>query len=236
MRFFKMIGAVVMVATTTLVLFGIGTASAQTHKIVLCKELVILCAPGKLWPSLSRFTWLAGKVEFSNSLGTITCEDSTITGELEAEIGDPLPIKNAALAFGVLPTPKLGLGCTGPCTGAGAENFHATLEGLRYLVEAPDRYFILGGGLALILNCPLVGTCVYRTDHFKDEIKHNGTHPSHPNANNLPLTLLTLVMNRQTTHAGSTFCPATTVWAANYIHYLAEAGGVPGLAWPSLDK
>lgn len=234
MRLAKVFGLAVVAAVAAMAFVGAGTASAQ-HSIALCKSLVTLCGVNELWPAGTILKALAKEPKLTNSLGTITCEDSVVEGKSAAAVGNPYIISSPTATFGVLLVPKLGLGCTGPCTAAGQENIHVTVDELRILVEAVDKYFLLGAGLALLLNCPLVGTCVYRSNHFKVEIKHDGTHPYHA-GNNLPLVQFNIQLARQTTHGGSAFCPAESQWVASYVLYLAESGGVQGLAWPSLDK
>ncbi len=237
MRFNKAFGLAIIVATAAMAFLGSSTVSAQIHEVVLCKELVTLCPNGALWPSLSTALFLVESPELKSSLGTIKCEDSIMTAELASEIGNPLSSKNTIMQFGVLPTPKLGANCTGPCMKEAQENIHTALEKLEYIVEPGDVYTLRLTGLLLLLNCPIVGTCTYRwVDHVLP-IKHDGRHELHKGAENLPLVEFVEILTRQTTHGGSIFCPSTTLWEGNYVLYLilSPDGSTSGLGWPALD-
>jgi len=242
MRFVKAFGLAALAAVAAMAFLGAGTASAQTHDIVLCKELVTLCPAGKLWPAGTLLEALAKEPKLLSSLGTIECEDSYILALATEEVGhlnSGVPeylLDNVVPEFGVLPTPTLGLGCTGPCGATNQDWIHASFESSRLLVENVDKYFILGAGLALILNC-LGLTCVFRANHVKVPITHTGTHLLHP-GNNLPLAHFEVPLTRQTTHSGSSLCPATATWHAKYTFTLAKdhISKTEGLAWPSLDK
>jgi hypothetical protein len=239
-----MLGLAMVAAIAAMAFVGASSASAQEHKIVLCKELVTLCPNGKLWPAGTKLTALATNPEMHSSLGTSTkCEDSLITGELAEEIGSPLSFKNLSMAFGSLPTPKLGLGCTGSCTGTGEETFHPVLEDLKVEVEVTDKYYLKLTVLLALLKCPIVGTCIYRAENILVPISHTGKHAAH-SGENLPLATFEVILQRKTTHTntegkavnGSSFCPSSSEWLADYILYAAESGEVKGLAWPSLDE
>jgi hypothetical protein len=239
MRFAKafVLAALVAVAATAFV--GASTASAQ-HEIVLCKELVTLCPNGSLWPSLTKLFALAENPELESSLGIIKCPDSEVTAEIATDIGAVVTTKNITGVFGSLHALELGKtlgeGCTGPCVQGQTEAIHVTLEALELIVEPIDKYSLRGTGLALILKCPFGVTCVYRGTNVITPIVHDGKHARHPNATNLPLAKFEETLARQTTHGGSSLCPSTSLWRANYVLYLAESGGVAGLVWPSLDK
>ncbi len=241
MRFTKALGFAAIAAVAAMAFIGSSTASAQTHEIVLCKKLVALCPKGELWPSLSTILLLAKEPKKASSLGTTACEDSLITAQLATEIGNPLTTKNITMTEGILPTPKLGVGCTGPCTGG--ENIHHEVEKIEFIIEAAKGleeshgYALRWTGLSLLLNCPIVGTCVYRWVDRVSPIKHDGKHELHKGAENLPLAAFEETLNRQTTHGGSVFCPATTTWTATYTLYLVHSpdGQTSGLGWPALD-
>src|SRR6188474_3631737 len=237
MQFVKAFGLAVLAALASAAFLGAGTASAQ-HQIVLCKDLVTLCPSGKLWSKGTLLTALATESSLLSSLGTITCPDSIVRGLAEQEVSNSKSynIDGVTVEFGELPTPTLGLGCTGPCGATNQDWIHASFENLRLLVESVDKYFILGAGLALILNC-LGLTCVFRANHVKVPITHTGTHLLHP-GNNLPLAHFEVPLTRQTTHSGSSLCPATATWHAKYTFTLAKdhISKTEGLAWPSLDK
>ncbi|HXR31048.1 MAG TPA: hypothetical protein VN752_07915 [Solirubrobacterales bacterium] len=234
MRFVKAFCLVALAALATMAFLGAGTASAQ-HKIVLCKELVTLCPAGKLWGKGTLIELLAKDPIWLSSLGTFLCEDSIVRGLTEQEIGDPFNFDSVTVEFGVLPTPTLGLGCTGTCGAATEDWFHATFENVRLLVEAVNKYSLLFAGLILLLKCQFGITCVYRVNHAKVPIAHDGTHPLHAGIN-LPLENVLVTLLRQTTHSGSSLCPAESIWHATYVLTLAKDHlGNEGLAWPSLD-
>ncbi len=243
MQFVKAFGLAALAAVAAMAFLGAGSASAQEHKIVLCKKLVTLCGVNDLWPSLTKIFALAEDPELQTSIGNILCEDSLVTAELAEEIGSPLKAKNITATFGKLPTPTLGTGCEGVCVESGGkpnvESIHAEIQSLEVIVEPENKYSLRGTGLALILNCPLVGTCVYRGENLISPIKHDGLHLAHKfeDPSNLPLAEFKETLNRQTSHGGSVFCPATSLWLANYTLYLVKApSGTEGLAWPALDK
>lgn len=235
MRFLKALGLAAVAAMALMAFVNASIASAQ-DQITLCKALETLCAPGNLWPAKTVVTALAKNPELVTSIGTIKCEDSIVTALSETSVASPLKFDSPTVVFGVLPTPNLGLGCTGPCGSTGTDFIHAQLENLQVEVEATDKYFLKGSGLALILECPLVGTCVYRGENIRVPITHTGTHPS-MTGNNLPLAKFVQTLSRQTTHGGSAFCPATSEWKADYVLVSAEDPSKnKGLAWPALDK
>ncbi len=242
MQFVKAFGLAALAAVAAMAFLGAGSASAQEHtEIVLCKELVKLCGDKQLWPASTILSALATNPELKTSIGNITCEDSVVTGELENEIGTTLTSKSLSVTFGKLPTPTLGTGCTGVCVESGGkpnpESIHVELTELSVTVGAEDKYSLQGTGLALILNCPLVGTCVYRGEKVVSPISHDGLHAAHPDPTNLPLARFEETLTRQASHGGSVFCPATSLWIANYVLYLAKApNGETGLVWPALDK
>jgi hypothetical protein len=243
-RLVKMLGLAMVAAIATMAFIGAGSASAQEHKIVLCDELVTLCPNGHLWPEGTELEALAKEPKLHSSLGTTTsCEDSIVTGKVGPSPASPLTITSPLVEFGTLPTPKLGLGCTGSCTGTGEETIHPVLDSMQIEVEAVDKYYLTGTGLAALLKCPLVGTCIFRGENIKVPISHTGKHPGH-SGENLPLANFEVLLNRKTTHtnklkqsvSGSSFCPSTAEWLADYTLLLAKFGEKVGLAWPSLDK
>jgi len=238
MRFIKAFCLAAFAALAAMAFVGASSASAQ-HQIVLCKELVTLCPVGKLWGKGTLLEALSSNAVLLSSLGNISCPDSKVTGLAAQEIGDPYVVDSAAAVFGELPTPTLGLGCTmstGACGGAGKDWIHVEIDDLRILVEAVDKYFLLAVGLTLILDCTFGATCVYRATHIKVPIVHDGTHPAHA-GNTLPLVNILQTLTRQTTHSGSSLCPAESIWHATYTFTLAKDHlGNEGLAWPALDK
>ncbi len=243
MRFIKALGLAAIAAVAAMAFIGSSTASAQTHEIVLCKKIAALCPNGELWPSLSTLLLLAENTEKKSSLGTITCQDVLMTAQLSAEIGNPLTTKSLTFNEGTLPTPTLGIGCIGPCTSAEAGNLHFQLEKLEFIIETNNGlegshgYAMRWSGLTLLLNCPLVGTCTYRGEERVSPIQNFGNHLLHKGAENLLSTKLEEIVNRQTTHGGSVFCPSTATRVGTYTLYLVHApSGTSGLGWLSLDR
>ncbi len=236
MAYVKAPNLAVSAVTAVVLLLSMNPSLGQAHEVVLCKELVTLCAKGKLWPSFTKLLALAEDPKLTSGLGTITCEDSLLTAETAGEIGLPLTLFNPNVDFGALPIlANLGLGCTGPCMGINQRGIHVELEFARIDVEAIDKYHLKGDGLVLILNCPIVGTCVYRGEKISAPITHTGSHNQH-GGTNLPLASFNLNLARMTTHGGSIFCPSTAIWTADYVLYLVHWNGETGLAWPALDE
>jgi hypothetical protein len=243
MRLTKVFGLAALAAVAAMAFIGTSTASA-VDEVVLCKKLIEkgkLCPAGELWPAGTKLTALAENPELKGSgffVEPTKCEDSILTGLSEAAIGNPLKFDNAVVSFGVLPSPTLGANCTGGCTNGAQENIHALFEELRIGVEGVDEFFILGKGLAGLLNCDFGVKCAYRAEHVKVPITHTGTHRAHAGTN-LPLAKIEVVLNRVTSHHGVAYngfpCPTTATWNATYVLILAEAGEVKGLAWPALD-
>ncbi len=243
MRSAKEFGFTAIAALITIMFLNINIASAQEHKIVLCKQLVTLCGSGDLWPSLTKIFWLAKDIQLHTSIGLVLCDDSIVTAELSEEIGSPLKTKNITAAWGALPTPTLGEGCKGVCVESGGtpnkESIHITVESMEFILEPEHKYSLRLTGLLLLLNCPFVGTCVYRGVNVVAPIKHDGLHEAHNFGDplNLPLADFSETLNRQVTHGGSVFCPSTATCLANYVLYLAKSpSSAEGLAWPALDK
>jgi len=235
MRLTKVLGLAFVAAVAAMAFLGASTASAQEHQIALCKSLVTLCGANELWKAGAVILALAEGAKLETSIGNIVCQDSVVEATLATTLGNPLTSSSASVAFGVLPKPELGNGCTGVCVGGNPNSVHVTLEKLEVIVAPVDNYSLRGTGLALILNCPLVGTCVYRGVDLVSPIKHDGKHSSHTGTN-LPLAEFAETLNRQTSHGGSIFCPATSKWTANYVLTLVKEGATSGLGWPSLDK
>jgi hypothetical protein len=234
MRLIKMLGLAMVVAIATMAFIGAGSAAAQ-DKIVLCKELIEkgkLCPEGKEWPKGSLLLFLAKEPEFKSSATTVKCEDSVIEAKTLALSGSPLSIEISGLVFGKLPTPTLGEGCTG-CT----KGIHAVLPiNAEIEVTGEDDFWMKTTGLMVKKGCPLGLTCVYGWEGIKSLIEHKGTHPSHEGSN-LPSMFFEVTLTRQTTHGGSSFCPATGTWTARYVAYLVNPpAGEPGLGWPALSE
>jgi hypothetical protein len=239
-RLIKMLGLAMVAAIATMAFVGASSASAQTHKVVICKELINkgqLCPEGKEWPKGSVLLLLALNPELKTSATVVKCEDSLVEAKTLALSGNGLPIEIFGLVFGKLPTPKLGEGCTG-CTAG----IHPILPMSGEIeVTGEDEFWFKATGLAVLLGCPLGLTCVYRGENIKAPIHHTGEHPETHEGKNLPVALFKATLTRVTAHGGSSFCPATGEWIANYVGYLVHyqhVGGesLLGLGWPALLK
>src|SRR6188474_152621 len=180
MRYLKAFGLAVLTVLAAMAFVGSGIAAAEADKeIGLCEELVVLtglCPPGRLLPLGTELTGLATAPKFISSLGTIECQDGLIKGLLGTEMGEVLTVTVTDFIFGKLPTPKLGEGCTGPCTGG----IHAAAPvGGWFEVEALDHFFFkLEKVIFTQLGCPFGTTCVYSSGAFKSLVdRHFVEHP-----------------------------------------------------------
>jgi hypothetical protein len=225
MKYVKVLSLAAVAAFAAMAFVGAGTASAEEHEIVLCKELAELCPEGKLWPKETVLLGLAENPELTGNL-TEKCEDSTVEGETGAEIASPLPFTITSLEFGELPTPSLGEGCE-PCT---AVHSLVPLSG-SLEVSGEDEYFLNGSGKALLL-CPLGINCGFEGNNIKSPISHTGKHKAHE-GENLPVIEIEATLKLYT--GSSFFCGNSGIWHANYVVSLAHHGEDTGLAWPSLD-
>jgi hypothetical protein len=238
MRFTKVFGLAAIAAVAAMAVIAVSSAAAA-DTITICKKLVTgseLCPTGELLGSGGTIEALAKNPELVTSIGTEKCEDSTITGTVNAGSGATLPVTLGAPAFGVLPTPTLGTGCTGPCTGG----VHAlALENSSIGVEAEDKFFLKASGLAFLLECNAIFftvTCAYRGENKVSKIDRDvSTHPRMEGK--FDLILVETVLTRVTTHGGSSLCPETSEWKASYtVTGCKTPGGVATLCWIALDK
>lgn len=227
MRLTKAFGLAAIAAVAALAFIGTSSAAAA-GEVVLCKELVTTCPAGSQWPSGTTLLYLWSNAELLGVL-RYKCEDATITSKTTALSGSPLPFELTAVAFGKLPTPTLGEGCTGCPTGNAQVHVNKFFNG-NVSVTAADKYS-LTFGLKVTLLCRGF-TCGYIKEAITSPITHDGTHPN-MSGTNLPrvhiLTNLTINLGTEF------FCGSTAQWEGDYIIFQAENGATSGLAWPALN-
>lgn len=228
MTLIKALGLAAVAALTAMAFIGTSSAFAE-DEVVICKELVEkgkLCPSGQLWPAGSILLALAEKPQFLTTNFNVVCEDSFFEAETGASPSPKIALNFLKWEFGVLPTPKLGEGCTG-CT-----QIHTTLgPGLIEVTELDDFWFRTGAEFEF-LNCPGKINCRYETGEFKVLIDHKGHHPAHKGENLARFVISELPMIFKT---GSPFCPKEAKWDATYVIYLVDWKGESGLGWPALD-
>ena len=217
------------VAAVTAMAF-IGTSSAFAEdEVVICKELIEkgkLCPSGKLWPAGSILLALAEKPQFLTPAFNVVCEDSFFEAETGASPSPKIALNFLKWEFGVLPTPKLGEGCTN------CKQIHTTLgPGLIEVTEFDDFWFRTGAEFEF-LSCPFITKCRYETGEFKVLIDHKGHHPAHKGENlaRFVISELPLIFK-----FGEGLCPKEVKWDATYVIYLVDWKGESGLGWPALD-
>jgi len=233
MRLTKVFGLAAIAAVAAMAFIGTSTAGA----IVLCKELVTTCPAGSQWPTGTQILGLATNPELLGGLA-IKCADSTVVGETTAASGNPLPAKITSLAFGILPTPTLGAGCTGCPFGlitlVHANNLPFTAS-LELQDKTVDKYALVATGKATVLCTNSKHEAQFECGYERtilSPITHTGTHPLHSSSGNLPKIEINAALTL--TLGSEFFCGSSATWDANYVIYLAHAGGGSGLAWPAL--
>jgi hypothetical protein len=232
MNLTKAFGLAALAVVAAMAFIGTGSAAAQ-HQVVLCKALETLCKVGNLWPSGTEILALATNAELKGTL-PIVCEDVAFAAKITSAggIGSPLTLAITSLAYGVLPTPTLGAGCISAPCGAGIQVHVNELPfAVLLAVTAVDKYTFNYVGKATMLCSGF--TCGYAADKADiAPITHTGKHPLHA-GENLPKIESDFTLSR--TLGLAFFCGDTTLWAANYVVYLAHSGANTGLAWPALD-
>jgi hypothetical protein len=238
MRFIKVFGLAAFAAMVAMAFIGANAASAEPDEITLCLKLVKdkeLCQKGQLLPLGTTILGLAEDGKFDTTIGTELCEDSYLTAKTAAEIGSPLAVEIAAPSFGKLPTPTLGEGCVGPCTGG----IHAfPLEGSQFEVTGVDEFWLKASGLIVLLKCNAIFvtvTCTYRFENVKMKIgRDNATHRMMEGT--FDSIAVNTTMARVLTHGGSELCPVSMVWSAGYSIYECHTpSGEHKLCWIALD-
>jgi hypothetical protein len=216
MRFMKMIGLATMAAVASMALVGVGSAAAQEeHRVVFCKFNEELCKEGGAWPDETLF--LGESLGEPTLLGALTekCEESHIAGEvLSKSLVESLLVHIELLTF------------EGNCTPCNP----VLIEGLPYeghiTHTGSGTYSLLVlNPLALLDNCPLVGSCGFAAEEVHIELSNEGG------------SILALANEAKLgRHSGSLFC-GNGAWDAHYVNLVpvAEHGGASlGSAWLSL--
>lgn len=237
MRSTKAFCLAALAAVAAMAFIGTSPAAAQTHEITLCKALEELCAAGHLWPSGTEFLALGENQEIKGPL-PIKCPDVLLAAKTTAAVALPLPFVINTLEIGKLPTPKLGEGCTGCPFGLKTEIHTSPFVPYKAQskVENIDKYSILIENFKLQTSCGSIKCGFESKDLASEVIKHDGEHPKHPGATNLPLIPLQAPLTVYEDTSGIGACGKTATWVVTFVITLAHFGAETGLAWPSLDK
>jgi hypothetical protein len=226
MTLIKALGLAAVAALAAMAFIGTSSAFAE-DEVVLCKKLIekgLLCPNGSLWPTGSVALALAQGPEFLSSAFNVKCEDSLFEANTGG-IAPKLPFEITRLAFGVLPKPELGAGCTG------CKEIHVAVGPGLIEVSEFDDFWLKTGAQFKFLGCAGFGlNCEYVVNEFKALIDHNGKHPLH-SGENLPRIILQVTLTR----VGSGLCPEKMVWDGTYVIYLVHWEKETGLGWPALD-
>jgi hypothetical protein len=217
MRFMKMIGLATMAAVASMALVGVGSAAAQEHRVVFCKENEKLCKEGNAWPDETFFLGESLPEEFPILLASLSeeCEESKVAGRtLGSTERDSLLVDIELLTF------------SGNCK----ECPEVLVESLPYLGhithEGEDKYsLVVLEPLVLFHECPIVGQCGYNAEEVELEIE-----------NNAGAILVLAEKAPLKRHAGSIFCPGSGEWDSHYLLLPSEGheGEHLGNAWLSL--
>lgn len=219
MRLMKMLGLAAVAAVAAMAFIGVGTATAQTDEIVLCKDLVVngsLCNEGRYLPSGTTVLALANEPKLLTSAGNVVCPDSVASVVTSASMGLTLP-GTTKVEFGKLPTPELGGGCS-LCTG-GIHTGSYKSEVVEETVEKVDHWYLLVyEPKATLLNCLGLGiTCLYGKSHIKVPIDLDATEHKALPENKFKGDLILFNEEPLEKLAGSGgFCPASGKWDASY--------------------
>lgn len=151
------------VATLALTAF-IGVGSASATETTLCKTATVspYCASEDRYPSETALEASAGEVKIVTDLAIVKCGEATISGETEAQAGDPLPVDISAWTLGTA-------GTAGRCgTNSAMTNCTVTPNNLPYdgslaWTSGGSGALSLGNGGSgqpgWLVNCPLLMHC-----------------------------------------------------------------------------
>jgi hypothetical protein len=216
MRFTKVLGLAAVAAMAAMAFIGTGSASALPDEVVLCSTLITnqateLCPNANVLPQGTEILGLASKPTLKSSFTTVECEDSTSTAKITSPGGmsEHLAYEITALEFGVLPTPKLGAGCTG------CKQIHTTppYSGT-ILMNTSTDYDATVKGSATLKECgPFSNVeCKYENSGLELLID--------PDATKHPLGTvkgdLLLIEDTLKKIGGGFLCSSTGVWTASY--------------------
>jgi hypothetical protein len=234
MRPSKVLGLAALAAMTAMAFLDAGTATADSE-MVLCTQLVIkaddLCPLGA---HLEQGTTISGLASAPAIIlpgaPAIKCEDGIIEGVLNASMGPEIPVTVTEIAFGKLPTPTLGAGCT-VCT----KGIHVALAvGAAFEVAASDDFFFRFESVHFTLKGCTFGTCEYASEAFKSLIDRDAQeHPDWPTKKKD-----VILIHRTLTRVGGGFCPATAEWFGEYILTLSRVNPKdnPNLFYVALEE
>lgn len=224
MRFLKVLGLAAVAAMAVVAVVGATSASAA-DEVVLCKVLPTtpnsLCANGDVLPQGTEILGLASKPTLKGSL-TVECEDSTSTTKITSPGGmsEHLEFEITALAFGVLPTPTLGKGCTG------CKEIHTTppYKGTVLMNNTTD-YDVTVKGSATLKGCTFLNVeCVFENSGLELLIDPDNTTLEHPGLSKGRDVLL--IEDNLKRIGGSSFCGAEGTWTAKYFTTGCDVPGV----------
>jgi hypothetical protein len=165
---------------------------------------------------------LAENPEFKASpFSALKCEDSALEAETTSSMDFALGIEITKIAFGKLPVPNLGEGCT-TCT-KGIHPPPATSGSIEMADSAADYVFESSEGFELLSCFGLGVTCLYGTDGLISLIDSEEQG-------------LAQILVSGTMHfiKGSNFCPEEGIWTANYIVVALESEGKQTQGWLAL--
>jgi hypothetical protein len=234
MRFSKALGPAALAAMAGMAFLSASTASAD-DEMVLCTVLVNnadeLCpVPTAILAKGTTLTALASAPAILlPGLPAVKCEDGIIEGELNSSMGAELPFTAKNIAFGKLPTPTLGEGCS-VCT----KGIHAAPVGAAFEVAASDDFFFRFETANLVLKGCTFGTCEYSSGKFKSLIDRDAQeHPDWPEKKKD-----VILVKQSLTRVGGGFCPATAEWFGEYILTLSRLKPTdnPNLFYVALEE
>jgi len=143
-------------------------------------------------------------------------------------MGDALGLKFTKIAFGVLPTPELGKGCT-TCT----EGIHPPPAVSGSITRSGSDYVLKSSEAFELLSCFGLGvTCLYGAENFTALVDPDvGSHKQGPEGKGLAEILVSTPMYFI---KGNNFCPEEGTWTANYVVYVLKSEGKEAQGWLAL--
>lgn len=212
MRLIKMFGLAAIAAIAAMALVGVGSASAATEEMSLCKVQEEECAAGNVY---GKGTIIKAKSTNAILKGTLTekCNESNTEGEVTSEGGMAAPS-----LLGTINTLNFTGSCT-PCTTVTVENlkyvWHLKHVGSRYVLVVLSPKAHLSGGIL----CPFEG-CTFEAAEVELEAVGSNTAPE----------LIATEAPLQRVGGPKELCGETGKWSANYIV------SSPTPLWPRLTK
>jgi hypothetical protein len=198
------LGLAAIVAVAATALLGTGSALAAESETTLCKQEGTECAPSNIYTRETAINAeAAAPIVIPTTLATVTCSESQLTGQTEANSREPLPIVFSAWKLKKCATPKQSENCTMTTEEVGK-------DGSLQRTTGNDGTLTWNGGATVQkwhLNCtkvPLIGTidCKYS---FEPSATLKGGNPAQ-----LTVPKTTLV------HYGGTSCPKESSLEGTY--------------------